>query len=135
MKKIFIGLLILIAVSGASYYYVMHKPHKSVADETAIIISAQELFAAFSSNEQAANSKYLNKALEVKGIISSIDENQDKQPYIVLQTDDMMYGIMCTMHSKEIKAQKGETIIVKGFCSGLVGDVKLTDCIISQANQ
>lgn len=135
MKKIFIGLLILVAIGGATYYYVMHKPHKSVADETAISISAQELFTAFSSNEQSANSKYLNKALEVSGVVLSIDENQDKQPYIMLQTDDMMYGIMCTLHDKKTTVHKGDTIKVKGFCSGLVGDVKLTDCIISQANQ
>jgi hypothetical protein len=133
MKKIFIGLIIFLAIGGASYYYIMHKPHKSVADATAIQISAQQLFAAFSSNEQAANSQYLNKALEVSGVVMSIDENQDKQPYIVLQTDDMMYGVMCTLHDKGNTVNKGATIKVKGFCSGFVGDVKLTDCIISQA--
>ncbi|MDI9320397.1 MAG: hypothetical protein QM530_07990 [Phycisphaerales bacterium] len=133
MKKFFIALLLITAVAGAVYYYVMHKPHKDVNDEKALTITAVQLFSEFVANEQGANTKYLNKALEVSGVVASIEENQDKHRYIVLKTEDALNGIMCTMRSDDFNAKAEDNISVKGFCSGFVGDVKLTDCVIATA--
>ena len=132
MKKILIVLLIILLASGGILYYVMNKPHKDVRDEETTNIKATQLFIEFSADESSANARYLNKALEVNGEISIIDENQDKQTYIVLKTTDDMYGIMCTMQSRDITNKVGDNVHIKGYCSGFVGDVKLTDCVIAK---
>lgn len=136
MKKFLIALLLLAAAGAGVYYFVINKPHKDVATEEAIDISAPQLFAEFTANEQIANKKFLNKAIQVSGTITTIDENQDKKKFVVLQTDDMMYGVMCTMRDNEVKAAPtfavGDKVSIKGFCSGFVGDVKLTDCVLTK---
>lgn len=132
MKKLLIIVLLLAAAGGGVYYFVMNKPHKDVTDEKAIALTAPQLFAEYTANEQAANGKYLNKALEVSGTIATIDQNQDKQQFLVLQTDDALNGVMCTMRSNDPTLQTGAFVSVKGYCSGYVGDVKLTDCVLAQ---
>lgn len=131
MKKLLIAILAIIVLAGGVYCIVMNKPHKDVTTEHSIEIAAAQLFAEYTANEQIANSKYLNKAIEVSGTIATIDENQDKQKFIVLQTDDALNGVMCTMRSNEFSVKAGDNISVKGFCSGFVGDVKLTDCVLA----
>ena len=132
MKKILFAIILIAAVGGGAYYFVMNKPHKDVTAEKSIDISAAQLFAEFTANEQIANTKYLNKAIQVSGIIATIDENQDKQKFIVLKTDDALNGVMCSMRTNNFSAGNGDIISIKGFCSGFVGDVKLTDCVISE---
>jgi predicted S18 family serine protease len=131
MKKLLIALLLIAAVAGIAYYVIVNKPHKDVNDEKAVAIAAPQLFAEFVANEAEANKKYLNKAILVTGAVSSVEENQDKQKYVILQTDDALNGIMCTMRSNDFTAKAGDNVSVKGFCSGFVGDVKLTDCVLS----
>ncbi|MFA6149782.1 MAG: hypothetical protein WC716_00590 [Chitinophagaceae bacterium] len=131
MKKVLIAILLLAAIGGGVFYFVVNKPHKDVNDETALAIAAPQLFAEYTANEQMANTKFLNKAIEVNGTVATVDENQDKQKFIVLQTDDALNGVMCSMRSNDFSVKPGENITVKGFCSGFVGDVKLTDCVLS----
>lgn len=131
MKKILLALILLLPIGGAVYFFLWNKPHKDVNKEPLIDITAPQLFSEFTANEQIANKKYLNKAIRVSGIIASADKNQDKQAYIVLQTDDALNGVMCTLKDSTFMARTGIPVIVKGFCSGFVGDVKLTDCVIA----
>lgn len=131
MKKTLIILVFIALAATGLFYYLMNKPHKDINNETTINITAVQLFNEFTTNESAANSKYLNKAIEVNGIISIVDENQDNEPYIVLQTEDEMYGIMCTLRHKNINRIVGDNVIIKGYCSGYIGDVKLTDCVLA----
>jgi hypothetical protein len=135
MKKVIIIAVSLLIIAGAVGFYQWNKPHKTVENEKGIEITAAQLYTEFVINEQAANQKYLNKAMQVTGKIVTIDENQDKQRFIVLQTEDPINGVMCTMHTGDWQATVGQTISVKGFCSGVVGDVKLTDCIIVKSSK
>lgn len=130
MKKLLVVLLVLVLAGALVYCFVINKPHKDVNDEKAVNIDAVALFTEYSVNEQAANARYLNKAIEVSGTIATVDENQDKQKYIILQTEDPLNGIMCTMRSNDFTAKTGDKVAVRGFCSGFVGDVKLTDCVL-----
>lgn len=131
MKKILATAILLIVAFFAFYKLVYNKPHKNVADETAIEISAAQLFVEYTANEKIANEKYLNKAIQVNGKILSVDKNQENQTFIVLKTDDDFNGVMCTMREPNIQLKSGENVNIIGYCSGFVGDVKLTDCILS----
>jgi hypothetical protein len=135
MKKILLAVLALILLAAGVGWYQWNKPHRSVDDEKGLAVNAVTLFQEFSTNEAEANRKYLNKAVEVSGVIATIDQNQDKQRYLVLQSDDALNGIMCTMRDSNWTAKTGDQVTVKGFCSGFISDVKLTDCVLSTASK
>jgi len=134
MKKrtvliIIAGLLVCAGIAGA---VIWNKPHRSAASEDAMPVTAIGLFKEYAANETTANTKYLNKNLEVTGQVAALDTNQDGAVAVILQTDDIMSGIMCTMHDRDVAVKTGETVTIKGFCSGYVSDVKLTDCVLKK---
>lgn len=132
MKKAIITIAVLLLVAVIAVFFITNRPTRKVDDEQGIAINARSLFQAFSANEAGANQTYLNKAIAVNGVISVADTNQEGIPFVVLQTDDMMSGVMCTMREKQFPGKVGDSVNLKGFCSGFVGDVKLTDCIQSK---
>ena len=96
-----------------------------------ININAPELAKQYQANEKAADTKYLNKVMEVSGTVSETDKNQDGGTMIVLETGDPIAVIQCGMREKAITAAKGQKVVIKGFCSGNgITGVTLTDCII-----
>ena len=125
---VLLGAVVAVAVTIA---VIWHRPHTKVEDVTGVTVTADLLAAAYGGNEQAANTKYLNKAIEVSGTVSEIDKNQDGGSMVVLGTGDPMTGVQCTLRDKGAPPEKGKNVILKGFCTGanLTG-VTLTDCII-----
>jgi hypothetical protein len=126
MKKI-IGLVVAIGLVAVLIGYKMYnKPHRSVEEESSISISASELFNQFRQNEEQANSTFLNKAVEVTGVVSEVFKNQDGMQVIVLKTADDLYGISCTMdHDQPIHV--GAVVTIKGFCMGYLSDVVINN--------
>ena len=50
---------------------------------------------------------------------------------IILNTNDMIGGILCTFENKpKSKIEEGQKIVIKGQCSGLLMDVILNKCNI-----
>jgi precorrin-6B methylase 1 len=130
-KKILIVVLILGLIGAAIGLYLWNKPHKMVENARGVAISAVQLAKDYTANEQTANAKYLNKALEVSGTVSEIDKNQDGGLMVILDSGDPMTGVQCTMREKGVNVAKGQQLTVKGFCSGSgITGVSLTDCII-----
>ncbi len=133
IRNILIALLLLILIGVGTGIYMWNKPHNKVENAKGIAITADALSKEYTSDEKAADTKYLNKAIEVSGTISEIDKNQDGGTMAILQTSDPAAGIQCTMREKNVTLTKGQNITIKGFCSGngLTG-VSLTDCVIKQ---
>lgn len=130
IKRILYLALAALCLGGAIAYYMWNKPHAKVEDTKGLAISAADLCAAFTTDESAANTKYLNKALDVNGTVAEVVNNQDGGVVVVLRgnTDG---NILCTMRDKTVKAVAGQNITVKGFCSGyILTDVTITDCVI-----
>lgn len=131
MKKrsviIFILLAALIGAASLFFYTKWNKPHKSVENADAVQIYADDLFSAFSENEQQATEKYNGKVLEITGTVSSTATNQEGKTIVQLQTNDPMFGINCTME-KNTTLKEGETVTLKGICSGFTTDVIIIRC-------
>jgi len=131
LKKILIALFIFIIIGAGTAIYLWNKPHTKVEDVMGININAPELAKQYQANEKAADTKYLNKVMEVSGTVSETDKNQDGGTMIVLETGDPIAVIQCGMREKAITAAKGQKVVIKGFCSGNgITGVTLTDCII-----
>ncbi|TDH24002.1 hypothetical protein EXU57_16055 [Segetibacter sp. 3557_3] len=135
MRKKNLGTILLVililAVAGAVIGYRMwNKPNRSVANEAGIAITAADLVTAYQADENAANAKFLDKAIEVSGTISAVDKSQDGKSTIMLSSDDPMTGVYCTLKIGADNLAVGTPVKVKGFCSGMLSDVRLRDAVI-----
>ena len=120
----------ILAVAAAAYgwFFLWNKPQVSVIKTEGIKIEAATLFDEYSSNEQAANKKYLEKILEVSGEVTSVTKNAEGLTVVLLQTSDPMFGINCTIEQKDAQVKEGDKIILKGICTGYLTDVVLIRC-------
>lgn len=131
VKKILISVVILGLIGGGVVFYMINKPHPKAENAKAITFKAEDLANEYNKDEKAADAKYLNKVIEVTGIVTGIDHNQDGGTMAILQTSDPNSGIQCTLRDKGATINKGQTITIKGFCSGNgITGISLTDCVI-----
>lgn len=127
-KKIIIPLVLLLVIGSFALYRYYNKPHRNVDDESAIEIAADQLFHDYETNETEANAKYLDKAVQVAGVVREVSSNQEGKTIVILETGNAFGGIACTMEEKSGDLRAGVKITVKGICKGY-----LTDVIITQA--
>ena len=131
MKKWLLVALILIIIGMIVGLYMYNKgPRQLKNEKTELSISATELFNSFSENETEANSKFLDKVVEVSGEIKAITSDGTKG--IVLETGDMLSSVICEMDD-EVSLEGlrvGNQVIIKGQCTGYLMDVILVKSII-----
>ncbi len=107
-------------------------PKKEKAEDVkGMVVTAESIAKEYAANEKAADTKYLNKVIEVSGAVAEFEKNQDGGLLVVLATGDPAGGIQCAMREKNATVTKGQNLTIKGFCSGngIMG-ISLTDCII-----
>lgn len=134
MKKILLFLLVLVIGGGAYGIYMYNKPHKNMQRQGADFeLSASDLYSDFENDESAANTKYLDKIIQVSGNIREIIKEEDKVS-IILETGNLLGGITCELddHSQHdiSSLSEGDQLILKGICTGMLMDVVLVRCII-----
>lgn len=128
-KRVYILVVLTLLISSAVilFYYKWNEPHQTIADVAGIKIDAADLFREFSETERQATEKYNGKVLEINGVISAVSTNQEGKTIVQLQTNDLMFGINCTME-KNANFKEGETVTLKGICSGFTTDVIIIRC-------
>ncbi|MBL7872202.1 MAG: hypothetical protein JNM78_11360 [Cyclobacteriaceae bacterium] len=137
MKKIF-GFLFLAGIVGMVAFYMLYmlymlynKPHRNPADETSIQITSKDLFDKFNADEMSANALFLDNVLEVKGKVLEVTANQDQMTVIVLETNDPIFGIRCSM-SSTTEISPSDLVIVQGICTGYLSDVIITNAFLKE---
>lgn len=123
--------VLFIAATGAYVGYKMYnKPHRNVAGAAGLLVVADSLVSQYENNEIGSNAKYLDKVLEVKGVITDIAKNQKSENVITLKGTDMG-GVICTLEGALPAAIKaGTAITLKGICTGYLTDVVLVRCTV-----
>lgn len=132
-KKFRITLVIffvLIAGGAAVAWYMFNKPRRDVAQEQGIVIPAGQLVSEYQADETAANTKYLDKPIEVTGTVGEVKNNQDGKTTILLTGTDPMTGVFCTLKDATANITPGSTVTIKGICSGMLSDVRLREAIL-----
>ncbi len=129
-KIILIVVLAGLIIGAFVFYKIWNKPHRDVKDEMALSVTAQSILEAYITDEQKANSVYLDKAIEVKGEVGEITKTQQGKTVISLKTKDPMAGIRCTMKEGVTAINAGQNVTIKGICTGYLMDVTLVDCYI-----
>jgi tRNA_anti-like len=126
-KNIFIAFGIL-AILGAAYaYYLWNKPHKDMNRASAdLTIGAAELMKNYS------DSLYLNKTIQVTGIIKEV-VNENENISIKLETGDSTAFVSCDLdkfsNQKTKEYQVGERVTMKGICTGQLIDLVIDSCV------
>ena len=96
--------------------------------------TAKALINIYSSEEDAANKKYLGKVIEVSGDILEVTNLQDTAFTILLGDTADMSRVSCTIDKNHITAAKkynvGSSVKVKGICTGYLMDIELNRCLI-----
>src|SRR6478609_5849506 len=135
MKKVILLLVILAVTAAAFGFYYYNKPRSGVSGITpAYVVKAASLFEEFSSDENAANAKYLGKVIEVDGTVKSAEAGDNGTMNIMIEAGNEMGAENCQFEKKDVMpdAAPGSAIKVKGFCSGILMDVVLVDCELIQ---
>ena len=134
-SKILLGTLLLIGLLAAgAYYYVFifsRNNHREVQNEQSIHIGAEMLASQFSANETKANTRYLDKALAVKGIVLETGVNNEGKTTLLLQGDTTsLTHVFCTLTSQIPTPAHLSEVTVKGICTGLLSDVIMVDALL-----
>jgi hypothetical protein len=134
MKKkllILLAIIIAVVVIGFIVLKIMTKnAERHVETEKGIVVDASQLVTAFNTSEDSANKQYLNKTLELSGIVASVDTNENHQSVILLKTPEASTGVLCTFKKKIENIKLGNTITCKGICTGFLSNVTVTDAVL-----
>lgn len=134
MRKSYVFFLgvILLCIAGR-VYFLFNKPHTGTANIRAnVSINAEDLYIKYQNNEAKANTLYLDKVLEVKGVVSAVSV---KGPIVNIQLNaSTAGGINCNLFPVNPKDRQlpaiGSVLTIKGRCTGYLMDVNLVDCVI-----
>ena len=133
-RQTILSLAVLCLLIGVAYgLYLYNKPHANAGGKsTEASLSADSLYKAYSNDEPAANKNFLNKILEVKGVVQDITMS-NRRPVLLLNTGQPgSINCQMAMDSADVFSvlHKASQVTVKGKCSGYLMDVNLVDCVI-----
>jgi hypothetical protein len=139
-RNIFIFFIAIVLIGAITSYMMWNKPHLDVKAAEAAKITAIDLYKIFTTDSAGAKLKYLNKVVAVSGEVKQVSLNQQNQQIILLKTQTPDASVNCTMEEVRNNIKAGDTIVLKGICSGYIngdsdmglpGDVFLIRCYIS----
>ena len=118
--------LLLIVIATGTYFYA-YKEHRDIAAEKeSYTIGVPQIFSEFQADEVKANSRYLDKTIEVTGNLSSID----------VATKSIVINNKLFATFKELSPQMlqlNDKIKIKGRFIGydaLVEELKMDQCVL-----
>lgn len=139
-KMIILAILAFGLVGGGWFAYGEYtRKVKDLAKVKAdLVISAEDLIAAFEKNEAEANKAYLDKVIAVSGRVRNVEKNDQGHYSVVLGDEGTMASVRCSMdstHQDDVSAiQPGTMITMKGACTGFNADDLLgSDVILNRA--
>lgn len=138
--KIALFAVMFIAVAAIlAALYLFSMKHSDITKVKAdFIITATQLQKEFEYDETKASVKYINKILEVTGIISSVTPEENNRVNISLMTENTLSSVICTCPgiADTSGLKQGDQITIRGECSGFLLDVLMNNCaVIKNQNQ
>lgn len=132
MKKVLIALAVLLVAGAAVGFYLWNKPHENMERAKAdMTLQAAQLFAEYNTDQAAADAKYLDKTVAVKGVVKEV--NKDEGSVKILLETGSDFNVLCTLDELSQHARTdfpiGEKVTFKGKCTGFNLDVQLERCV------
>lgn len=131
-RKIIIlsSVLFALLLMSIGAYFIFQPTKTTINSKPDYTLIANQLVQEYSNDENAANQKYLDAVLIVKGEVVAISKGNNG--ILFISFIDSMYGITCAFDSS-FSAQIsqiniGDEITIKGKCDGKLTDVRLSKC-------
>lgn len=125
IKKIIISALLIGALGIAVGLYLFNKPLDSIDSMTTDYqLASHELLASFEENEASANILYLDKVIEVNGIVLKTTQENGKTS-VYLSTNNELSNVILQLEQEDERIQAGSEATFKGICTGYLMDVVL----------
>ncbi|WP_181369466.1 OB-fold protein [Flavobacterium album] len=106
------------------YYYLMTGGGRDLATENAeYSVASKNIVTEFESNSTTATKKYIDKAIEVEGVVTEV-----KDSVVILDKT-----VICKMQQKEGNLSLGAPVKIKGRCIGfddLMEELQLDQCSV-----
>ena len=136
-RNILLVILLLGIIGGIYGYREYTRTNADLSGAKAdIVVSATQLYTEYSQNEAAANAKYFNKIINVRGVFKSVDKDHTGAVSLALDAGDPMNGVSCELDPRHVsdadQIHAGDTITVNGTCAGVLTDVVLNRCAIEK---
>lgn len=137
LQKILLGIFfIVITAAGYGFYLLTKKPADVRKLSANYELTASKIVADYNTDENKANSLYLDKVVAVKGNITEVKIDPTGQATVFLDSGDPMAAVTCSFYDEEATAaktlKKGNEVIIKGKCTGKLMDVVLNKCSIAK---
>ncbi|MBP6391262.1 MAG: hypothetical protein KA175_06460 [Flavobacteriales bacterium] len=134
MRRALLIFAVLLAL-GAGWYgwREYHRTAEDTADlEAAETIEPAALLQAFTADENAANSRFNGKVLEVHGVVRTVNAPENGLVDVVFETGDPLAGVVCQFAQADLpnNVVTGAQVRIKGLCTGLLMDVVLQRCAL-----
>jgi uncharacterized protein YxeA len=125
-KKLFIISSILLLVAFAAYTY-LYKSHRDIQSETvSYSVSVEQVYKEFIKSDSLANTKYLDKTIEIYGKITAIDLSNK-----IITVDEKLFASFNSALKSDLKI--GQNVKVKGRLLGfddLLEELKMDQCVL-----
>ncbi|MBJ6118967.1 hypothetical protein JAO76_12235 [Pontibacter sp. BT310] len=137
MKKLILITIAAAVIAAIVGFLLYNKPHRDTATATSdFIVEAPALLQEFTQNEAAANEKYLDKVVAVKGKVKLMTPDDEGNLNLILDAADEMAGVICTIPKADTESaagvKEGDEVVVKGVCTGVLMDVVLIRCVVEE---
>lgn len=142
---VFIGLIIAVGIgislgSGDNSKQSVSVAAKDQVAQKAIKIDSVTLWNEYKANEVAADAKYKGKILEISGEVTDIKKDISDTMYVALKGDKYIGSVKCSFPKEWteqlMKLQKGQILVIKGECEGLMMVVNIKKCeIINKSSE
>lgn len=137
LKKIIVFVFLVGCIGAGIGFYFYFKPVKSYENEKPdIIVDALKLIKDFQEDEKTANTRYLNKLVEVRGNVSDVSQDEKGLTNINVSVDGEIAMVTCgmdsTVHADFSSIKSGQPIKLKGLCSGMLMDIILVKCVLAK---
>ena len=127
-------IVVIIGAIGTGLY-LFTQTHKDLSGtDPDFQMTAGELISEFTTDEEAANAKYVDKIVEVSGEVYSLDFGNDSIVTVILMPPGEFSGVVCTFDNvkerEELDIKVGDQVTMRGKCSGMLMDVLLNNAVI-----
>ena len=126
-KYIIIISIVLILLAGLWLYKgYLYKEVRNISSETpSVTLAAADLVSQYTNNQQKANTAFLNKTVEITGIVTQVADS-----LVTLNA-----AVVCSFDGKPNASVNAKTVTIKGRCIGydeLFNEIKLDQCTLKQ---
>jgi hypothetical protein len=128
-------LVLVLVVAVAAGYIGLKEWNRGLAQaddvKADVVITATELFNAYTSDETAANARFNDRAVQVSGTVREVSSDAGGPVNVMLETGDPLGAVVCEFAAGTVlELKKDAQVTVKGFCAGYNLDVLLQRCTI-----